>query len=74
MLLVLKESVRLSFAENGRKLFATMHIRNVTMEDDSTSGQLGSYECHAYAVNQSKVEKHGFSVNVVTGKALMDNR
>lgn len=58
-----------SFAENGRKLFVTMHIINVTKEDDSHSDK-GSYECHAYAVNHNTVKKYGFSVNVVEGKTL----
>ena len=58
------------FAENGRKLFVTMHIRNVTLEDDSNIGIKGSYECHAYAVGHNKVSKYGFSVNVVEGKTL----
>ncbi|XP_078370890.1 immunoglobulin superfamily member 10-like isoform X1 [Oculina patagonica] len=51
--------------ENGRKLFVTMHIRNVTMKDDSTN-KLGNYECHAYAVNHYVPARYGFSVNVVT--------
>ncbi|KAJ7388455.1 hypothetical protein OS493_037523 [Desmophyllum pertusum] len=56
--------------ENGRKLFVTLHFRNVTMEDDSTSGQLGSYECHAYAVNSSDPKKYGFSVNVISANEI----
>lgn len=43
------------------------------MEDDSTSGQLGSYECHAYAVNSSDPKKYGFSVNVISGKPRATN-
>lgn len=58
-----------SFAENGRKLFVTMHIINVTVDDDSNSVK-GSYECHAYAVNHNIVKKHGFGVNVVEGKTF----
>ena len=30
------------------KLFVTMVIRNVTLNDDSTYGALGRYECHAF--------------------------
>ncbi|XP_078371598.1 titin-like [Oculina patagonica] len=52
-------------AEPKYKLFVTMHIRNVTMKDDSTN-KLGNYECHAYAVNHYVPARYGFSVNVVT--------
>jgi len=54
--------------ENGRKLFVTLHIRNVTMEDDSAVGALGRYECHAYAVGDPVARGHGFSVNVIRRK------
>ena len=60
----------LNFAEGKqlKKLFVTLHIRNVTLEDDSQFGPLGRYECHAYAINDSTVTKHGFSVNVIRSK------
>ena len=45
-----------------------MHIRNVTLEHDSTFGQLGRYECHALAVGSPLERKHGFSVNVILSK------
>ena len=54
--------------ENGRKLFVTLHIRNVTRDYDSQYGALGRYECHAYAVGDPLERKHGFSVNVVERK------
>ena len=53
------------FAENGRKLFKTMYIKNVTMKDDSKTA---GYECHAYAVNEKKVPSYGFSINVIESK------
>ncbi|CAH3194299.1 unnamed protein product, partial [Porites evermanni] len=49
-----------------KKLFVTMHIRNVTLEYDSTYGLLGRYECHAFAVGSPLERKHGFSVNVIS--------
>ena len=52
-------------AKNVTKLFVTLRIRNVTLEDDSQYGSLGRYECHAYAVNATDAQKHGFSVNVI---------
>ena len=52
-------------AKNVTKLFVTLHIRNVTLQDDSQYGPLGRYECHAYAVNVTDAQKHGFSVNVI---------
>ena len=45
-----------------------MHIRNVTLEHDSTYGQLGRHECHAFAVGSPLGRKHGFSVNVILSK------
>ena len=46
-----------------------MHIKNVTREDDSLDGKLGSYECHAFAVNDTDARaRHGFSVNVISSK------
>ena len=45
-----------------------MTIKNVTLNDDSTFGKLGRYECHAFAVGDPKEYKHGFSVNVILSK------
>ena len=45
-----------------------MTIKNVTLNDDSTYGELGRYECHAFAVGDPMVYKHGFSVNVILSK------
>ena len=45
-----------------------MHIRNVTLEYDSTYGELGRYECHAFAVGSPMERRHGFSVNVILSK------
>ena len=56
------------FAENGRKLFVTIHIQNVTMNYDSQHGSLGRYECHAYAVGVSSAVKYGFAINVIDSK------
>ena len=50
------------------KLFVTLHIRNVTRDDDSQKGPLGRYECHAFAVNDIKEKRHGFTVNVISSK------
>ena len=36
--------------KKSKKLFVTMTIKNVTLNDDSTYGALGKYECHAFAV------------------------
>jgi len=57
-----------SFADGKKKkLFLTMFIRNVTLDDDSLFGALGTYECHAFAVgNDVQSERHGFSVSVIT--------
>ena len=57
----------LLLADNGRKLFYTLHIRNVTMKYDSQSGPIGYYFCQAYAVNSTKYEEHGFYINVIQG-------
>ena len=46
-----------------------MTISNVTVEDDSLFGSLGSYECHAFAVNVTLPKRHGFSVSVITSKS-----
>ena len=51
-----------------KKLIVTMHIRNVTLEHDGTYGQLGRFECHAFAVGSPLERKHGFSVNVILSK------
>ena len=52
----------------GNKLFVTMTIRSVTLNDDSAYGALGRYECHAFAVGDPAARKHGFSVNVILSK------
>ena len=57
-----------STAINATKLYVTMHIRNVTNDDDSQNGLLGRYECHAFAVNDNQGKKHGFTVNVISSK------
>ena len=47
-----------------------MFIRNVTVEDDSTHGALGSYECYASVVGDANVlKKKGFSVSVIRSKS-----
>ncbi|CAH3017713.1 unnamed protein product [Porites evermanni] len=51
--------------KKSKKLFVTMVIRNVTLNDDSTYGTLGRYECHAFAVGDPVERKHGFYVNVI---------
>jgi len=52
----------------GEKLIVTMTIKNVTLNDDSTYGPPGRYECHAFAVGDPKERRHGFSVNVILSK------
>ena len=52
----------------GEKLIVTMTIKNVTLNDDSTYGPLGRYECHAFAVEDRAPRRHGFSVNVILSK------
>ena len=52
----------------GRKLIVTMTIKNVTLNDDSTFGPLGRYECHAFAKGDLLERRHGFSVNVISSK------
>ena len=52
----------------GNKLFVTMTMRNVTLNDDSTFGPLGRYECHAFAGGDPLERRHGFSVNVISSK------
>ncbi|CAH3175720.1 unnamed protein product, partial [Porites lobata] len=51
--------------KKSKKLFVTMTIKNVTLNDDSTYGALGKYECHAFAVGDPVERKHGFYVNVI---------
>ena len=58
-------------ATNATKLFVTLRIRNVTLDDDSQYGRLGSYECHAYAVNETDPQRHGFSVNVIRRECFL---
>ncbi|XP_068740167.1 titin-like [Montipora capricornis] len=60
------EDFRVSGGKTATKLFVTLNIRNVTLEDDS-NGKLGRYECHAFAVNDSvaDAQRHGFTVNVI---------
>ena len=43
-----------------------MYINNVTYDDDSVNGDLGVYECHAFAVGDVQSAKHGFTVSVIT--------
>ena len=45
-----------------------MTIKNVTLNDDSTFGPLGRYECHAFAKGDPVERRHGFSVNVISSK------
>ena len=45
-----------------------MVIRNVSLNDDSTFGALGRYECLAFAVGDAVERKHGFTVNVIASK------
>ena len=54
--------------KKSKKLFVTMTIKNVTLNDDSTYGALGKYECHAFAVGDPVERKHGFYVNVILSK------
>ena len=58
-------------AKNAAKLFVTLRIRNVTLDDDSQYGTLGRYECHAYAVNETDPQRHGFSVNVIRRECFL---
>ena len=53
---------------DGKKLIVTMTIKNVTLNDDSTFGPLGRYECHAFAVGDPVARKYGFYVNVILSK------
>ena len=65
------------FADGKTKLFATMNINNVTVDDDSLKGSLGSYECHAFAVGDPDDDpekaraRHGFSVSVIRSKSYI---
>ena len=45
-----------------------MVIRNVSLNDDSTFGALGRYECHAFAVGDPVERKHGLTINVIASK------
>ena len=45
-----------------------MTITNVGIEDGSQYGNIGSYECHAFAKNESTPKRHGFSISVITSK------
>ena len=45
-----------------------MVIRNVSLNDDSTFGALGRYECHAFAVGDPVERKLGFTINVIPSK------
>ena len=47
-----------------------MTITNVGIEDGSQYGNFESYECHAFAKNESTPKRHGFSISVITGKFL----
>ena len=47
-----------------------MTITNVGIEDGSQYGNFGSYECHAFAKNESTPKRHGFSISVITSKLL----
>ena len=60
----------LSFLDGNPKLFNSMTITNVTIEDDSRYGNIGNYECHAFAKNESTPKRHGFSISVITSKLL----
>lgn len=53
-----------------KKLFVTLHLRNITLEDDSTWGKLGRYECHAFAAGEpgDYPVGSGFAVNVIASK------
>ena len=54
-----------------KKLYTTITWKNLTIQDDSQYSQLGSYECHAFAVNESvNAKRHGFSVSVITSKSV----
>jgi len=47
-----------------------MTIKNVTLNDDSLYGALGSYECHGFVENKTEEQaRHGFSVSVITSKS-----
>ena len=49
-----------------------MYINNVTLDDDSLKGPLGSYECHAFAVGDvNERARHGFSVSVIRSKSYI---
>ena len=50
-------------------LFATMHIRNVTMAYDSMLGNLG-YMCRAFDVGDRVGVEYGFLITVIRSKFL----
>ena len=45
------------FVGRLKKLYTTITWKNITIQDDSQRSQLGSYECHAFAVNKSEIER-----------------
>ena len=60
------------FVGQLKKLHTTITWKNITRElDDSQYSQLGSYECHAFAVDEKVAAKrHGFSVSVIKSKSV----
>ena len=62
--------ITLFFLDGNPKLFNTMTITNVGIEDGSQYGNFESYECHAFAKNESTPKRHGFSISVITSKLL----
>ena len=52
----------------GRKLIVTMTLKNVTLNDDSSFGALGRYECHAFAQGDPLERRYGFGVTVILSK------
>lgn len=49
-----------------------MYINNVTVDDDSLQGSLGSYECHAFVEGDpNERARHGFSVSVIRSKSYI---
>ena len=48
-----------------------MIIKKASLNDDSSFGSLGRYECHAFAVGDPVERKHGFSVNVIGSKSFL---
>ncbi|XP_068740246.1 hemicentin-1-like isoform X2 [Montipora capricornis] len=68
--IVITENERIYFTNkteaNETKLFVTLHIRNVTTEDDSKA-RLGRYKCKAYGAhgNSTVTSQHGFTIDVL---------